>query len=120
MVDIIVIRAPTMDSDVAGRSLSAVLPLMLLAFVVYYVLSALYAAYATPLRDIPGPTLAKFSRIWLFKALTKRNLHITNIQWHRKYGPIVRIAPNEYSIDDPQAASILYRARDQLNKISLC
>ncbi|KAL8992639.1 MAG: hypothetical protein Q9169_006945 [Polycauliona sp. 2 TL-2023] len=31
-------------------------------------------------------------------------------------GRIVRIAPNEYSIDDPEAAKVIFRARDQLEK----
>lgn len=32
-------------------------------------------------------------------------------------GPIVRISPNEYSIDDPDAARIMYRTRDELVKV---
>ena len=32
-------------------------------------------------------------------------------------GPIVRIGPNEYSIDDPDAAKIIYRVGDQLEKV---
>ena len=36
---------------------------------------------------------------------------------HRQYGPIVRIAPNEYSIDDVDAAQIIYRSRDPLIKV---
>ncbi len=32
-------------------------------------------------------------------------------------GPIVRISPNEYSIDDPDAARITYRSRDELVKV---
>ena len=36
---------------------------------------------------------------------------------HDKYGPIVRIAPNEYSIDDYEAAKVIYRTRDPLVKV---
>lgn len=32
-------------------------------------------------------------------------------------GPIVRISPNEYSIDDPDAARIIYRTKDELVKV---
>lgn len=35
---------------------------------------------------------------------------------HKKYGPVVRIAPNEYSIDDLEASKIIYRSRDPLVK----
>ncbi|QKX54964.1 uncharacterized protein TRUGW13939_02054, partial [Talaromyces rugulosus] len=33
---------------------------------------------------------------------------ITSRKLHQKYGPVVRIAPNEYSIDDPNAAKVIY------------
>ena len=32
-------------------------------------------------------------------------------------GRIVRISPNEYSIDDPDAARIIYRTMDELVKV---
>jgi len=32
----------------------------------------------------------------------------TDRELHRTYGPIVRIAPNEYSVDDPEAIKTIY------------
>ncbi|TVY38707.1 Pisatin demethylase [Lachnellula subtilissima] len=61
-----------------------------------------------PLRDIPGPLLARFTRFWYFFAIYKGSFEKTNIALHRKYGPIVRIAPGEYSIDDCEAARTIY------------
>jgi hypothetical protein len=61
-----------------------------------------------PLRDIPGPLLARFSRLWYLVAIYKGNFESTNIELHTRYGPIVRIAPNEYSIDDYEAAKTIY------------
>ena len=81
------------------------------------VVQTLYKAYVTPLRDIQGPWLAKFTRLWLFKAVCSREYGKINIGLHQKYGPIVRVAPNEYSIDDPEAAGIIYRPRDALAKV---
>ncbi|MCJ1390938.1 hypothetical protein MMC18_003799, partial [Xylographa bjoerkii] len=75
-----------------------------------------YKAYTSPLRDIPGPWLARLTRVWLAKAIAGADFEKTNIQLHQKYGPIVRIAPNEYSIDDFDAAQVIYRPRDQLRK----
>ncbi|KAK4690313.1 hypothetical protein P7C71_g6448, partial [Lecanoromycetidae sp. Uapishka_2] len=83
---------------------------------ILYILYTIYQAYATPLRSVPGPFLAKFTRLWLAKAIASRKFDQINIELHRKYGPVVRIAPNEYSIDDPDAANIIYRSRDQLLK----
>ena len=80
-------------------------------------LHALYKAYATPLRHTPGPWIAKFTRLWLLRAINSREYQKINVELHRKYGPVVRISPNEYSIDDPDAANIIYRSRDQLLKV---
>lgn len=82
-----------------------------------WTLRVLWLAYATPLRSVPGPFFAKFTRIWYFRAVNSRSFHEINIQLHREHGCVVRIAPNEYSIDDPGAASTIYRSRDQLVKV---
>ncbi|KAG4430968.1 hypothetical protein IFR05_013555 [Cadophora sp. M221] len=86
------------------------LPLLpLLAFTLaliplYYLASALLA----PLRSIPGPFWARFTRWWKFIEIYHGGFEKTNIELHSKYGPVVRIAPNEYSIDDPEATKEIY------------
>ena len=104
--------------------------------IVYLIGQTLYAAYGTPLRNIPGPWLAKFSRIWLFNAINSRKFQTINLEIHRKYGqiieinseetsshaligPTVRISPNEVSIDDFDASKIIYRSRDEIVKVNL-
>ena len=87
------------------------LPLALIIF------PTIYQAYFTSLRNVPGPRLAKFTRIWLAKAFASRQYHKISTELHRKYGPIVRIAPNEYSIDHVDAAQVIYRSRDPLAKV---
>lgn len=61
-----------------------------------------------PLRSIPGPFLARFSRLWYTLEIYKGSFEETNIELHRRYGPIVRIAPKEYSVDDVDAARTIY------------
>lgn len=39
-----------------------------------------------PLRAIPGPFLARFTRLWYTSALAKGNWELQNINLHRKYG----------------------------------
>ena len=75
-------------------------------------------AYSTPLRHVPGPLLARLTRVWLLTAINSRKYQQINIDLHRKYGPVVRIAPNEYSIDDIESSKVIYRSRDQLVKVS--
>jgi cytochrome P450 len=73
-----------------------------------YILYVLLAAAFSPLRHIPGPFLARFTRLWYCLAIYRGSYERENIALHRKYGPIVRIAPNEYSIDSPSACKIIY------------
>ncbi len=84
----------------------------------------LYGAYLIvtfildPLRDIPGPFLARFTRLWYLIEIYKGDFEHTNITLHKKYGLIVRFAPNEYSIDDPEAAKVIYSIASGFLKVS--
>ncbi|KAJ8071205.1 hypothetical protein OCU04_001542 [Sclerotinia nivalis] len=73
-----------------------------------YLLSILFLAIIDPLRHIPGPFLARFTRAWYCWEIYKGSFHRTNQQLHSRYGPIVRIAPHEYSIDDVNSARVIY------------
>ena len=108
---------------------------ILACWLIFVTARTLIKAYRPPLSDIPGPWIAKFTRLWLMQAINTRSWDKINIRLHRRYGgfetlslyhlelsnlrvgPIVRISPNEYSIDDPDAARIIYRTRDELVKV---
>ncbi|EXJ72455.1 uncharacterized protein A1O5_04959 [Cladophialophora psammophila CBS 110553] len=60
------------------------------------------------LPSAPGPLLARFSRFWYLRALIRGDFEQINIELHRKYGKIVRLEPNSYSIDDPEAIKTIY------------
>lgn len=109
---------------------------LLSVLVVLSIVQRAYKALTTPLRHLPGPLLARFSRWWPFGAIGSRNFQTININLHKKYGvsqqlerqgapsdvspgPIVRIGPNEYSIDDWEAAQVICRPRDQLIKVNM-
>ncbi|KAJ5961635.1 cytochrome P450 pisatin demethylase [Penicillium viridicatum] len=40
--------------------------------------------------------------------MKRGDFHQTNIKLHQQHGPIVRVAPNWYSISDPTAAKLIY------------
>ena len=88
-----------------------------LALVLWTLFSKLYKAYASPLRDVQGPWLARFTRLWYAMSSYSRKSHEIHVDLHKKYGPIIRIAPNDYSIDDLEASKIIYRSRDPLVKV---
>lgn len=70
----------------------------------FLVFRILYKRYASPLRQYPGPFLASFTRLWKVISTAGENTHLDHIELHRKYGPIVRIAPNELSFSSPLVA----------------
>jgi hypothetical protein len=72
-----------------------------------------------PLRSIPGPFLARFTRLWYFLEIYKGSFEATDVELHKKYGPIVRIAPHEYSIDDVDAARTIYGHGNAFVKVML-
>ena len=88
-----------------------------IAFGLSILSSKIYRARTSPLRNVQGPWLARFTRFWYAKSSYSRQGHKIIMDLHAKYGPIVRVAPNEYSIDNYEAAKIIYRTRDPLVKV---
>lgn len=43
-----------------------------------------------PLRDIPGPRVARFSKLWLAREYAQGDYHNTNIRLHQQYGKCQR------------------------------
>ena len=75
-----------------------------------FITRLLYIRYASPLRKYPGPLLASVSRLWKVLSTASGRTHLEHIALHRKYGPVVRIAPNEVSIASPEAARTVLSA----------
>lgn len=63
----------------------------------------MYRALFHPLAKMPGPFLAKFSGIWRNYHYWAGSWHEDILQLHRKYGRVVRVAPNELSVVDEYA-----------------
>lgn len=80
----------------------------ILAVAVFRVVYAIIVAASSPTRHIPGPFLARFTRLWYLHMVWKGNAEKTNIALHQKYArpgecfaPIVRLGPNLFSIVEP-------------------
>ena len=90
----------------------------------YAVTSGLLLLLAVPLlahlrlalRPHPGPFWARWSKLWYFSRVWRGRFEHDNIDLHRRYGPVVRVAPNWYSIDDPAAAKKIYGLGTKLSK----
>ncbi|KAF2403936.1 cytochrome P450 [Trichodelitschia bisporula] len=95
-----------------ASSLSGSAALLALAGLVTYVFAgAVYRLYFHPLAKFPGPKIAAlttwyegwYDYLWLQGKFT---FHLADL--HKKYGPIVRIGPNEVHIKDPEFFSQIY------------
>ncbi|PWY66489.1 cytochrome P450 monooxygenase [Aspergillus sclerotioniger CBS 115572] len=90
-----------MDISLTIRALAATASL-------YWVGWIFYAKWLHPLAKFPGPALAVVSRLWVVLHVARGQAETEQRQLHEKYGPIVRIAPNELIINDPRAVRAIY------------
>ncbi|KAI0841668.1 cytochrome P450 3A13 [Hypoxylon sp. FL0890] len=83
-------------------------PVLLGAICLVLVFIYIWRCIASPLRAIPGPTISLFSS-WILKyhefhAHRTRYVH----HLHQRYGPVVRIAPNEVSFASSEGVKEIY------------
>lgn len=67
-----------------------------------------YNAYLHPLRKIPGPFLAGITELWRTNKYASGQWHQDIVDLHRRYGPVVRVSPNEVSFVDQAALEQVY------------
>ncbi|KAJ9606411.1 hypothetical protein H2200_009372 [Cladophialophora chaetospira] len=98
-----------LSTDSAVPVALALLPVILLYWV-------LYPWYFSPLRLIPGPWWAGYTKWWLvyktWAGVRAKTIH----DLHLKYGPYVRVAPNEISTSDSKAITAIYGVNSEFTK----
>ncbi|SPO00330.1 related to cytochrome P450 CYP3/CYP5/CYP6/CYP9 subfamilies [Cephalotrichum gorgonifer] len=87
------------------------IPLGLLVVVLPLPCYFLYNIFLHPLRSYAGPWYTKASLIWYLYHSFVGDYHIATLELHLKYGPVVRVAPNELAYTDPQAWKDIYGHR---------
>ena len=68
--------------------------------VIYWLGWIIYTLTFHPLRQIPGPFLATISRLWYMRKIWTEDVEKDERALHAKYGPLIRIAPNEVSCSE--------------------
>jgi hypothetical protein len=81
-------------------------------------LLSIYLDLTSPLKAVRGPFWARFTRLWYLFRVSQRHFERENIELHQKYGSIVRVAPNWYSVHGRDAQHKLYGQGTQCNKSS--
>jgi hypothetical protein len=54
----------------------------------YIVLHATYVYFLSPLKEVPGPFLARLTRLWELREVTGGKSHQTYIDLHKKHGTL--------------------------------
>lgn len=97
------------NTAVTDNILASPSPLTIgLSVVLILLLKALYGLTTDRLRHIPGPLIARLTPIWYWYIVWKGIECRAIAALHKKYGPVVRIAPNEVDISDGAAVPAIY------------
>ncbi|KAK6211426.1 cytochrome P450 [Colletotrichum tabaci] len=71
--------------------------------IVYYLGNVVYLLFFHPLAKFPGPIWMRISRVPFCYKLCVGSLPFDMLDLHKKYGPVVRIAPDELAFHDSRA-----------------
>jgi cytochrome P450 len=77
-------------------------------FIIAQIVVFLCRALTSPLRSVPGPFLARFGRIYYFVRVALGRWEREDIALHRRYGSVVRVGADLYSIDSPEVVKKVY------------
>jgi cytochrome P450 len=70
-----------------------------------------YRLYLHPIAHIPGPIVPKITSLWLYYHAYIGDEASVIHRLHARYGPFVRVAPNEVDISDADAIQPIYVAK---------
>ncbi|KAH8900596.1 cytochrome P450 [Thozetella sp. PMI_491] len=93
-----------MANNLADRLGPYLAPPSLISLAIVAVLTVVIKRrYFSPLSDIPGPFFASFTQLWQVVTTVQGDSLNVFYDLHQKYGPFVRVAPNEVSVSHPDA-----------------
>lgn len=109
-----------MELPINSNDIMYVLFLCSIPFVVIlasHILRPVREAVTSPsLLSIPGPFLARFTRLWYFTRVWNGDFEKENLALHAKYGSIVRVSPGHYSINDKADVKTVYGSGSRFTK----
>lgn len=77
----------------------------------------LYRLFFHPLRKVSGPFWARVTELWRTSRYFNSTWHKDVLEIHRRYGPVVRLSPNEVSVVSPQLIKIVYSHQKGTRKV---
>ena len=88
----------------------------LVIFSVYFVTVAAYRLFLHPLHSVPGPWYAAISIFWITTHILRLRRCRAIDELVQKYGPVVRVAPNEVIFVDVPTLKVVYGVSSKLDK----
>jgi hypothetical protein len=83
-----------------------------------FFVNLLRTRYSRGLNKFNGPFLVSFTNLWKVWYAYKSSQEQTYVNFHRKYGDIVRIGPNDLSFAGPQVLHDIYGPKGLLRRYS--
>lgn len=90
-------------ATVQNASISSTAVTIIAILIIRLVLRALYRITLHPLAKFPGPKLHAATRLPILTAINNGTIVEHVVDLHKRYGPIVRVMPDEISVIEPQA-----------------
>lgn len=85
--------------------------------VILLFLRVLYNLFLHPLRNLPGPFIARCSPLWRLVKYFQGTWHDDILDLHRKYGQVVRLSPGEVSFTNQDAIKAIYGHGKHITKV---
>ncbi|KAJ5601139.1 pisatin demethylase [Penicillium lagena] len=98
----------------ASLPLLVTLSIPIVLYLLYHLV--LFPLFRSDLRSIPGPAFAKLTDLYRLLVVRTGSAHEHHLRLHERYGPLVRLGPNNVSVGSPDAIPILYNTRTRYPK----
>ncbi|KAL3426837.1 benzoate 4-monooxygenase cytochrome p450 [Phlyctema vagabunda] len=85
-------------------------------FIVLLFIRQIVQYLTSPLKDVPGPFLAKFTNLWRLYNTYGGRPELRHRLLHEQYGPVIRLGPNCVSLADPKLIKTIYDTRGEFLK----
>lgn len=99
-----------------GPALRSTTQLAICYFIGLYASLLTYRLFFNPLNKFPGPFTARLSKFDHVFRLGKKDGHHLLYNMHQKYGPYVRIGPNDLSVTDPLGVQLVLGPNSKCTK----
>lgn len=90
---------------------------LVLIFLTALTANILWSFFRSPVKQFPGPFIAKFTNIWRFINVYRGRSELTQRELHKRHGAAVQLGPNLISLSDPKLLRTVYNIRGDFVKV---